>query len=425
MFYSIKFTLRSFFRDFFRGILARNMFYPKLLKNEKDECALIQYISNRTSSSFSKIKFSNGVNRITLNDKLLDKQAIQLNYSQYLYPLKLKNFFRSRISSSGTTGSPVTIVQDLGCIILEEAFVYRQLRWAGYRYRDRRVWLRGDIVSKDKPKNGFFGCHDWWTNTLMLSSYHISPASWRNYIERIERFDPVIIQAYPSSISILAKWLDEHKLSYTGKSLSGIVTSSETLDDADRDLIERVFSCRVFDWYGQIERVCAIGTCEHGSYHLLTDYSGVELLVAEGNKFELVGTSFNNKAFKLERYRTGDYVEISDKNCSCGRVFPVVDKIHGRKDKSICLPDGRVVTRLGHVFKDVVGIVEAQIVYLGADNFSLRVVPSQSWTDDNYNKLKSALSARIAGAKINIELVDYISRGPNGKFEFIRIETEE
>jgi hypothetical protein len=38
----------------------------------------------------------------------------------------------------------------------------------------------------------------------------------------------------------------------------------------------------VFDWYGQAERVAAIGTCEHGSYHVLTDYSGVALLERAG-----------------------------------------------------------------------------------------------------------------------------------------------
>src|SRR5690606_28221227 len=118
-------------------------------------------------------------------------------------------------------------------------------------------------------------------------------------------------------------------------------------------LIEERFGCRVFDWYGQNERVAAIGTCEQGRYHLMSDYSYVELEpTPEG--LEIVGTGFNNLAMPLIRYRTGDFVQLQDvDSCSCGRAFPVVRRIIGRDDDYIKLPDGSHVKRLSNVFKDI------------------------------------------------------------------------
>src|SRR5690606_29509617 len=107
----------------------------------------------------------------------------------------------------------------------------------------------------------------------------------------------------------------------------------ETLEPDKRVEIETVFGVRVFDWYGQAERVAAIGTCEEGNYHALTDYGLFELLPVEDGFFEIVGSGYNNKVMPLHHYRTGDRVKYSGKDCKCGRIFPVIDQIIGRKDK--------------------------------------------------------------------------------------------
>src|SRR5438067_9016 len=66
------------------------------------------------------------------------------------------------------------------------------------------------------------------------------------------------------------------------RALRGVMTSSETLEPDVRASVEQAFGVRVFDWYGQAERVAAIGTCEHGSYHVLTDYGDAALLAPDG-----------------------------------------------------------------------------------------------------------------------------------------------
>jgi phenylacetate-CoA ligase len=354
----------------------------------------------------------------------IDKNDIIKNSKSFTQRYSLKTLLRNKISTSGSTGRPLTITQDLGTAVKEEAFVYRQLRWAGYRHGDRRAWLRGDVVCNGKPYRGIYGCRDWWSNTLMLSSYHISSHTAQNYLSALKAFNPTLIQAYPSSIYSLASWMLANKVCYSGSSLRAIVTSSETLERNVQECIEQAFGCRVFDWYGQAERVAAIGTCEHGGHHVLTDYGRVELLSDSDDLYELIGTSYNNKAMKLSHYRTGDLVRLNSEICPCGRTFPTVETIVGRRDKIITLADGRQISRLGHLFKGMDNVVEGQVVYRGENRFILRVVSGPDWRTADSALLIQRLNERVGHVVANVEIVFAIPRGANGKFEFIRIEED-
>lgn len=323
-------------------------------------------------------------------------------------------------STSGTTGSPLRLYQDLPAINRENAFVSRQLAWAGLRPGERRAWIRGDmIVPADQRKPPY-----WRLNraerTLMLSSYHLSASAAPAYLEALARFDPAVIQAYPSSIGFLATWMRGEGRRYRGGALRAIVTSSETLPDPLRREIEAAFGCRVFDWYGQFERVAAIGTCERGRYHLLTDYSYVEMLADEDGLFELVGTGFNNLSMPLIRYRCGDLVRpaAAGERCACGRSFPLIEQIIGRADDPIKLPDGRSIGRLDHVFKGVEGILEAQIRQDRPDSVTIMVVPSATFNERTREVLSSNFRQRLGdGPVLEIRLVDAIPRTGNGKFK--------
>lgn len=420
--FSVKYSLRSFFRDIARGFLARTIVYPRIAKNEFSQTELASYIAPRLHKNKTNLENAISLQQLSSATSTINKNDLIHNIKNYTLPYTFKTLLRNKISTSGSTGQPLTIIQDLGTSIKEEAFVYRQLRWAGYTFGDRRAWIRGDIVCDTTPHDGFFGCRDWWSNTLMLSSYHISAKTAQNYMDALAKFDPVLIQAYPSSIHALASWMIANNKHYAGPSLRAIMTSSETLEETSKDCIEKAFGCKVYDWYGQAERVAAIGTCEHGRHHILTDYGQVELLPENGSLFEIVGTSYNNNAMLLSRYRTGDLVSLCDKSCPCGRVFPTVKAIIGRRDKSITLSDGRQIGRLDHLFKNMDAIIEGQVVYCGENNFILRIVTGPNWRAKDSDMLIQRLHERVGGVTASIEIVNSIPRGANGKFEFIRLE---
>jgi phenylacetate-CoA ligase len=422
--YSLKCSLRSLWRELARNFWGRHFVYPALVANERSPQALSAYIARRARLLDAAVD-TDGTRLARLDAKgpLLSKAELKAHPERYVRPRTFGSLMRGTISTSGTSGSPLTLVQTLGAVIREEGFVYRQLRWIGYRHGQRRAWIRGDLVCPDQPRDGRYWCRDWIGNMLMMSSYHLSNDTIGRYIEELERFDPVVIHAYPSSVVPLALWLNAAGRRYRGRALLGVMTSSETLEPALRAAIAQAFGAKVFDWYGQAERVAAIGTCEHGNYHVLTDYGGVELLEAGGAACELVGTSLNNPAMPLARYRTGDTVIPAAGGCACGRVFPTVHAILGRQEKSITLPDGRIIARLDRVFVGLDRrVVEGQVLYRGNGNFTLRVVTAASFSALDEAALVDKFLLRVPGVQVTVEKVAAIPRGPNGKFEFIAVE---
>ncbi|MGZ3181510.1 MAG: phenylacetate--CoA ligase family protein [Telluria sp.] len=418
--YSLKYSWRSLTRELLRNIWARTLVYPRLAANERSPEKLAAYIGRRT------VKLKLGVTTDGLSLPVIspaadltskgDLRHAPMRYTRRRMPGSL---LRVRTRTSGTSGSPLTFEQNLGCIIREEAFLYRQLRWIGFEQGQRRAWIRGDLVCDPFPRDGIYWCKDYVGKMLMMSSYHMTSSTIPRYLDALEDYGPVVIHAYPSSIAALALWMKANQRSYRGRALLGIVTSSETIDAATRATVEQAFGTRVYDWYGLAERVAAIGTCEHGNYHVLTDYSHVELMAIDG-ELEIVGTSLNNRATAFSRYRTGDTVEAAAGSCPCGRVFPLVQSITGRRRNAIRLPDGRQVSLFDHIFRHADNVIESQVVYRGGGEFVLKVVPAAgSLQQEDKDDLMRRFLRCVPGVQVTVEVVEMIARGPNGKFQFV------
>jgi phenylacetate-CoA ligase len=425
--HSLKFSLRSLGRELVRNLWGRMFVYPALARNERSRELLTRYVARRAAKAGVALDgdpFS--LPRLAPGGPLLTKQELRQHPERLLRPRRFGSLIRTTIKTSGTSGTPLTIVQSIGNMVREEGFVYRQLRWIGWRHGQPRAWIRGDIVCADQPRDQRYWCRDWVGNMLMMSSYHLSNDTIGAYIDALEAFEPVVIHAYPSSIAALAAWLNARGRRYAGKTLRGVMTSSETMEPEVRAAVEQAFGVRVFDWYGQSERVAAIGTCEHGSYHVLTDYSGVALLETDkADAWELVGTSLNNLAMPLLRYRTGDTVIPGDGPCPCGRVFPTIKTVLGRQEKVITLPDGRMIGRLDRIFQGHDRhLVEGQVSYRGNGCFVLRVVATEGWSEADSRAMIEKFLLRVPGVEVTVEQVAAIPRGPRGKFEFVVVEEE-
>lgn len=330
-----------------------------------------------------------------------------------------KNGPRHHISTSGTTGTPLSLTENLSAIVRENAFIWRHYAWAGFERGQRRVWLRGDMIVPIEQHSQPFWRYNRPANTLMMSSYHISAQSANSYLDVIEAFDPHLVLAYPSSIGVLANIMEGQHRRYRGKNLRSIITSSEMLTQTQRTNIEGRFQCRLFDHYGSSERVAIIGTCEAGNYHVEPDYSYVEFEDCGDGTRAIIGTGFNNFAMPLIRYAVGDRIvgDVKDTKCECGRYMPRVDSIEGRLDDYVLTRDGRHIGRLDHIFKGVQNVVEAQIRQDRIGEVLILVTPASAFSPDDARRIVTNAEERIGGGtEISLEIVHAIPRGPNGKF---------
>ncbi|EHZ7428846.1 exopolysaccharide biosynthesis protein VpsH [Vibrio cholerae] len=345
----------------------------------------------------------------------LEKSVLRRDHKQFISQNKPSVVVKG--ATSGTTGTPLTILQDRHSVIREQAFVERQLAWAGYRKGDKRAWIRGDMVVPLSQKQGPFWRYSWFEQMIVLSSFHLTPQTMSSYLQAMVDFGVEVIQAYPSSIATLARYLEANQSYYPAK-LKSIMTSSESLSAEDRQVIETRFGCKVFDWYGLFERVAAIGQCEHGRYHLLSDYSHVELLAAGDGRYELVGTNFNNQYFPLIRYKTGDHVHLSENEaCPCGRVFPVIERIEGRIGDYLVGEDGQKVHILNHIPKGIAGIMACQFVQSERGHIVVKVVAdAEQFNQEQQKQLISNTQARLGSSlNVTIDIVSALERTANGK----------
>jgi phenylacetate-CoA ligase len=330
-----------------------------------------------------------------------------------LRPLKIRG------TTSGTTGTYLTGFRDRTSASRENAFLWRQLSWAGLESGQRRAWLRGDQIAPLRQAKLPFWRRNRADNMLMLSSFHLSERTSGSYVEALEQFNPVVIQAYPAAIAFLGRHLVDTGRRYGGSALRGIVTSSESLGDEQRRLIQEAFGVRVFDWYGSFERTAAIGTCERGTYHLLSDYSYVELLPEDDGSAEIVGTGFDNYVMPLVRYRSVDSVVPADpsRSCPCGRRFPILERVLGRIDEQIKTADGRHIVLPDWVFYGVDTLAEAQVVQDRLDHVILVVVPRPGFGPKDAEALRRNARERFGdGFTVDVEVVGHIPRTAAGKF---------
>jgi phenylacetate-coenzyme A ligase PaaK-like adenylate-forming protein len=331
--------------------------------------------------------------------------------------------------TSGTTGTPLTVGYDAETIWMTYAVFDRHYRWAGCRLDrdgDRVAVARGNVIVPPDRREPPFWRFNRRQNQMILSSFHLSKANLPAYFDALEEFQPTVLDGYPSTLYVLAKFLQNQGRTFP---LKAAVTSSETLYDFQRETIERSFVCRVFDYYALAERVVFSGECDrHAGHHLAMEYGLAETVDGEGRPTsqgsigKLVGTSLHNLAMPLIRYVTNDMTALRPTACPCGRNLELMDDVTTKAEDVLTLKDGRLISPsvLTHPFKPLVSIEGSQIVQTAPDAVTVRLVPGRDYTSALTAHLIHELQARLGDdVQVKVELVDHLEPGVNGKFKWV------
>jgi phenylacetate-CoA ligase len=330
-----------------------------------------------------------------------------------------------KINTSGTTGTPLTIYISPDARKKNYAFFERSKQWAGINGFERSITFAGRAIVPAEQNHPPYWRRNLLFNNMIFSSYHLSENTVGHYLEAIREIKPVFIDSYPSSIGFVADHIVRNNVE--GISVKAIITSAETLFDHQREKIEKAFGCKVYDQYGSAEQVVFVCECEHGTYHVNPEYGYLEVLdknnqpVKAGELGEFVCTGFTNTAMPLIRYKIGDMGILSDKQCDCGRQFPVIERIDGRDDDVLVTPDGRYIGRLDPIFKGVENTIkESQIIQEKIDLIRILIVRSEGYKEKDGEFIVKELEKRLGTALVHkIEYVDSIPRTKNGKYRAV------
>lgn len=324
--------------------------------------------------------------------------------------------------TSGTTGSGLVFSVKKSAERLQWATWWRYRRWHHITMDMWCGYFGGRSVVPIEQQRRPFWRINYPGRQVLFSAYHLNEDTASDYVNEIIARGIPWLHGYPSTLSLLAKFKLDHGLANT-PNLKIITTGAENLLPHQKALIEKAFGVPVRQHYGQAEGVANISECELGRLHVDEDFSFLEFLPVAGadNLFRIIGTNFANEAFPLLRYDTGDIAVLDRTGCSCGKPGRIVEHIDGRSDDFVTLPNGARVARLGHIFKDMTRIREAQIIQLKDYSVRLRVVPGQDF-DFVLDERRLLQNARVRLGKelpIRIEYVKRLPRTPLGKLRFV------
>ncbi len=366
-------------------------------------------------------------NIASLNDlrrfPLLEKESVRRNPETFLNPLYNPSRLL-RVSTSGTTGTPLRIYFNSSVRQLNYAYYDRFLSMSHIPYDGKRATFGGRVVAPVNQRKPPYWRLSRFQKNLLFSIYHLKPEHLSAYAQRLKSYVPDFIEAYPSAITPLARFINHHSVDMHGVT-NAIVTSAETLLPSQRKEIESAFGAPVVDQYGSAEMAVFIGQCKAGRYHVHPDYGVVEFLNADGGsakpgeEAEIVCTGFVNTVMPLIRYRIGDRGVYSDRPCECGLQFPVVEQILGRVDDAVMTPDGGSVSRFGAVLYGL-PVKEVQYEQHNRNELVVKIVRDSSYTGATEKQIVTALRKRL-GAEIAIvfSYVETLERGPRGKLKTI------
>ncbi|MFO7161426.1 MAG: phenylacetate--CoA ligase [[Clostridium] cellulosi] len=374
-------------------VLETSPFYKKVFKDAGLTAADI-----KTPEDFEKIPFT-------------DKEALREAYPMGLLSVPQEQVVRIH-STSGTTGTPVIIPYTKQDVEDWATMFARCFEIAGVTNKD---------VIQITPGYGLWtagigfqaGCEK-----LGAMAIPMGPGNTDKQFQMMIDLKSTVLCSTSSYALLIAEEAQRRGIKDKLSLKRGII-GSELWGDLMRKRIERELNIELFDIYGLTEVYgpgIAIDCDKHEGLHYFDDFLYFEVIDSNGNPVkdgewgELVVTTLKKQAAPLIRYRTHDLTRKLTKKCSCGREYPMIDRIMGRTDdmvkvKGVNIYPGQINT----VLTDCKGVSSEYQVHIthenGRDIFKLKVERKDGFAPEEVEKEVAEVFKRKIGIKIEVEAV--------------------
>ena len=265
-------------------------------------------------------------------------------------------------STSGSTGPPVTILDDPR-FAADQEIAHLRAYMAGGVKPWRRICKVETTANRPRlaDKLGLWNAIEdrflrrvWGTDDI------------HDHMKFYSAWKPEVLIA-PTSYYKALLWFSEQD--HVDLSFKVLVSGGELLDDNTRKRIRDSFRADVVDIYDMTEAGILSWECPaHRGYHINAESVLVEFLndegpVAAGEAGKVYVTSLDRRPTPIIRYFTGDVATPTDDECPCGRGLPLMENIQGRIVDFILTDDGRYLSP----YVVILGLVKIQ----GVENFKL------------------------------------------------------
>jgi len=309
-------------------------------------------------------------------------------------------------STSGTTGRRVVAFYTQNDIDLWDECCARALTAAGATEEDVvQVSYGYGLFTGGFGLNG--GSHKVGCLTLPMSSGNTD-----RQIQFMTDLGATVLCCTPSYAAYLGESIHERGVRDQIRLKAGIFGAEAWTEEMRHD-IEDALGIKAYDIYGLTE-ISGPGfafECEaQTGMHINEDYFIVEVIdpktgevLPEGEKGELVFTSFAKEAFPLLRYRTKVICILSREKCSCGRTFVKMTKPLGRSDDMLIVkgvnvfPSQIETVLLNHGYAANYQIIVDR--HKNSDTLEVRVEMTPEMFSDELSKVSAKERELVSGLK--------------------------
>ena len=238
----------------------------------------------------------------------------------------------SGVSTSGTTGEPVTIKKSSVDQLFFHANRLRAHRWTGAEF-SRPVANITALNAHTKKLADQNKAVPWAAGHVSGPMYYCDisrPVD--DKIDWLLKTKVAYLMTSPSNLRDLITRSKARNISFG--TLSHVICTGEPLDNETRALCHEEWDLPVWDIYSTQETGIVAAQCpDHAHLHTMAETVMVEVLdnndspCQPGQTGRVIMTPLQNFVMPLIRYEIGDQAEVGEAACSCGRGLPVIKHI--------------------------------------------------------------------------------------------------
>lgn len=293
---------------------------------------------------YSNIKASSSLSDFPVTNK----NMINAQRASFLSQLFVKEK-KIKVTTSGSTGTPFTVYQDLHKKYRNTADMLFFSEKAGFRLGSKLYYVR--LWTSYYRKNRFT---KWYQNIEEVNILDVSEEEKiPQIIEDIKKRKSHAWLGYASGFDAICNYLEKHQFDAPiPNRITSAIAMSEALKPETKKMFKKYFHTELLSRYSNMENgIIAQQTKEVPDKFVLNTASYViEILklhenkpVNNGEPGRIVITDLFNYAMPLIRYDTGDIGVMETHECN-GRSYKVLSKIYGRKLDIIHDTNGKPVS---------------------------------------------------------------------------------
>lgn len=330
----------------------------------------------------------------------------------------------TKLKTSGSTGIPLDIFLSQDDLRFRGAVFRRAFRAHGIRLRDRVA----HVTNHSKVER-----RHWYESLGIRRKVAVSARETvDDQIGQLKKVNPDVLIGSPSALRYIAEKVGEQ--GEKGITPRITVSGGEVLAPHTRGLLNTLFKTTTIDFYSTFEFGNIAWECKDpGGYHINADALIVEVIrdgkaALPGERGEIVITGLHGRAMPLIRYSLGDIGVLSGRQCSCGRGLPLLERIEGRTEDDLKLPNGKRVPSnvVRTTLKTIPGISQFRVVQESINGFRVYLTRQASFSQATIEQVERELRNLLGDSiLLQIQVMDTIPLDPSGKQRSIICQVEE